>query len=449
MNYKRLSATTICLLSMWAGASPAEDLMDVYRLALDNDPQLRAAAAQRRSTGEFKRQAFANFLPNLNGSANMTRGDTDRSIGGFDIAIPNTDTENYRLELRQSIYNGANYAQYNQSKAQVSAAEADYEAAFDSLMLRSAERYFAVLTAEDGLKFAIAEEKANERQLEQAEQRYEVGLTAITDVHEARASYDRARANVIVAQNLLDDSKEALSELTGTYIDDIASLKEDYPLLAPEPNDPDYWVQTALRTNPTLLSRQAAVDAAEQGIRRERSGHYPTLDAVLSYNDFTDNKFPLTADLGEVITTTDLMNTQTQIQLQLQVPIYAGGATQSRVRQAVADSDRTLDLMEQERRAVIRQTRNDFRAVIAGMSEVQAFGQTVVSAQSALEATEAGFEVGTRTIVDVLIAQRSLFQAQQDYSRARHDFILNHFRLRASAGLIEVEQIERVNSVLE
>ncbi len=448
MSDKRIWLATIAL-SLLTPVANAEDLMDIYRLALDNDPQLRAAAAQRRSTGEFKRQAFANFLPNLTGSANMTRGETDRSIGGFDIDIPNTDTENYRLELRQTIYDGANYAQYDQSKAQVSGADADYEAAFDSLMLRSAERYFAVLTAEDALKFAIAEEKANARQLEQAEQRYEVGLTAITDVHEARASYDRARANVIVAQNALDDSKEALSELTGSRVESIDRLKEDYPLVAPEPNDSEYWVQTAVATNPALRSRQFAVTAAEEGIRRERSGHYPTVDAVLSYNDFTDNKFPLTADLGEVITTTDLMNTQTQIQLQLQVPIYAGGATQSRVRQAVADYDRALDLMEQERRAVIRQTRNNFRAVIAGMSEVQAFGQTVVSAQSALEATEAGFEVGTRTIVDVLIAQRSLFQAQQDYSRARHDFILNHFRLRASAGTIEVADIQRINSVLE
>lgn len=448
MSDKRIWLTTIAL-SLWAPLSPAEDLMDIYRLALDNDPQLRAAGAQRRSTGEFKRQAFANFLPNLTGSANMTRGDTDRSIGGFDIELPNTDTENYRLELRQSIYDGANYAQYDQSKAQVSGADADYEAAFDSLMLRSAERYFAVLTAEDALKFAVAEEKANARQLEQAEQRYEVGLTAITDVHEARASYDRARANVIVAQNSLDDSKEALSELTGTRVATISRLKEDYPLVAPEPNDSEYWVQTALATNPTLGSRQFAVTAAEEGIRRQRSGHYPTLDAVLSYNDFTDNKLPLTGDLGDVITTTDFVNTQTQIQLQLQVPIYAGGATQSRVRQAVADYDQAVDLMEQERRAVIRQTRNNFRAVIAGMSEVQAFGQTVVSAQSALEATEAGFEVGTRTIVDVLIAQRSLFQAQQDYSRARHDFILDHFRLRASAGTIEVADIQRINSVLE
>ncbi len=448
MSDKRIWLATIAL-SLLTPVANAEDLMDIYRLALDNDPQLRAAAAQRRSTGEFKRQAFANFLPNLTGSANMTRGETDRSIGGFDIDIPNTDTENYRLELRQTIYDGANYAQYDQSKAQVSGADADYEAAFDSLMLRSAERYFAVLTAEDALKFAIAEEKANARQLEQAEQRYEVGLTAITDVHEARASYDRARANVIVAQNALDDSKEALSELTGSRVESIDRLKEDYPLVAPEPNDSEYWVQTAVATNPGLRSRQFAVTAAEEGIRRERSGHYPTVDAVLSYNDFTDNKFPLTADLGEVITTTDLMNTQTQIQLQLQVPIYAGGATQSRVRQAVADYDRALDLMEQERRAVIRQTRNNFRAVIAGMSEVQAFGQTVVSAQSALEATEAGFEVGTRTIVDVLIAQRSLFQAQQDYSRARHDFILDHFRLRSSAGTIELADIQRINAVLE
>ncbi len=421
-------------------AAQAEDLMDVYRLALESDPQLSAAANRLLSTGEVKRQAWAGFLPTLTGSAgfsDVTGGFTTLDGRSGDIA---QQQEQLRLQLSQPLYQRENYTRLDASRAQLAQSEADYALALNGLMVRVAEGYFGVLTAEDALKFASAEETANSRQLEQAEQRYEVGLTAITDVHEARASYDRARANVIVAQNTLDDAREALRELTGQEINSVRPLREDYSLAPPQPAVMTDWVDSALSANPSVMSRKFAADAAYHNIRTQRAGHYPTLSADMTYQDTTNS-----GDLNPFATETQDF---TSIGITLNVPIYAGGAVSSRSRQAAADYDAALDQLEQEKRGITRTTRNSYRAVLAGISQVQAFRQAVVSAQSALEATEAGFEVGTRTIVDVLLSQRTLFQAQRDYSQARHDLVLNRLRLRSGAGTIEVTDLEAVNQDL-
>ncbi len=447
---KQLALCSGLAMALSASAANAADLMEAFEMALQSDPQLRTAAAQLRSTGEFKNQAWANFLPQINGQGRMTRGDSDVSIAGNDIpGIPSTDNENYNVSLNQTIYNRSNYAQLNQSRAQLTQAEADYEVAANSLAIRVAEAYFGVLTAEDALTFAEAELKANERQLEQAEQRYEVGLTAITDVYEARASYDGARARVIQAENTKNDAHEALDELTGEPLSNLETLQPELPSLQPEPADPNAWVDTALQSNPALQSSRAAAEVAAFGIDRQRSAHWPTLSASASYNDFTNNNRTLTDDFGQVVGTAEAVNRDTQFQITLDVPIYSGGAVSSRVRQAVADHDAALERAEQQRRAIVRQSQNAYRSVIAGISEVEARRQAVVSGQKALEATEAGFEVGTRTIVDVLLSQRTLFSAQSEYSRARHNLILDSLRLKQAAGTIAPSDIEGVNRLLQ
>ncbi|MEM1091252.1 MAG: TolC family outer membrane protein [Pseudomonadota bacterium] len=428
-------------LGLSAAAVQAEDLMDVYRLAVESDPQLAAAGARLRSTGEVKRQAWASFLPNLTASA--TYNDTQGSFTLVDGRGNDIDQsqEQLRLQLSQPIYQRENYTRLDASRSQLAQSEADYELALDNLMVRVSEGYFNVLTAEDALRFATAEETANARQLEQAEQRYEVGLTAITDVHEAQASYDRARANVIVAQNSLDDSKEALRELTGVEISAVQPLRDDYAIKPPPADPMSVWVDSAMMGNPSVLSRKFAADAAYHNIRTQRAGHYPTVDLSVTYQDSTNS-----GDLGAFATETQDF---TSLGVTLTVPVYAGGAVASRGRQAAADYDAALDQLEQEKRGVTRTTRNSYRAVLAGISQVEAFRQAVVSAQSALEATEAGFEVGTRTIVDVLLAQRTLFQAQRDFSQSRHDLVVNRLRLRAGAGTIEVTDLETVNQFLK
>ena len=445
----RLKMLAACAAAtIGAGSATAADLVDVYELAISSDPALLAARARFDSTGELRRQAFSNFLPQISGSASLTEGDSNFSIAGVEISDSDVDNESLGLEIRQSLFNYRFHQQLDQAKAQVSQAEALYEDAYQAFVLRVADRYFAVLTAQDAVRFAQSEERAVGRQLEQAEQRYEVGLTAITDVHEAKARYDNARARVIVAENTLDDAREALRELTGEYVSELEPLQEELPLAIPQPQDPDAWVQIALEENPELVGRQFAVAAADEAIEIQRGGHFPTLDAVASYGEDTNNVFELRDDFQNVIDTTSSVGERAVIRLQLNVPIFEGGATSSRVRQAAADYEEAVQLLEETRRSVIRQTRNAYRDTEASILEVEAREQALVSARSALEATEAGFEVGTRTIVDVLLSQQNLFQAQQDYSRARHDYVLNLLRLQEAAGVLEREDMLDVNSLL-
>ena len=317
-------------------------------------------------------------------------------------------------------------------------------------LLRVANRYFTVLTAIDGVTFAEAEEKALQRQFEQAEQRFEVGLTAVTDVHEARAAYDNARARGIVARNSLDDAHEGLRELAGRYFEKLEPLKKDLPLIMPTPATSAEWVDLAINNSPALISRQKAADIAEANIKLQKAGHYPTVDLVATYTQFDNNEFRAPSDGGETGDFKSILeNDSNSITLQLNVPSYSGRATTSRSRQAGKQFDAALQDLEAQRRATVRQTQNAFRAVTAGIQQVEAFGQALISAESALEATQAGFEVGTRTIVDVLIAEQRYYQAQRDNSTARHTYIVDHLRLRAAAGLLAEEHLAQVNNILD
>lgn len=427
----------------------AVDLVGVHDLALKNDPRLRAAEFRREAAGEAKTQAWANLLPSLTGSGAITRGGTKTSIAGTQISDVDTDNESYGLSLRQSLYRQANYETLDISRAQISQAEAVYQVAFEDFLVRVAVSYFEVLTLTDGVTFAEAEEKAFQRQFEQAEQRFEVGLTAVTDVHEARASFDNARARAIVARNNLADAKEALKELTGQYFEEYDKLQEVLPLVEPDPASADTWVQMALSNSPVVMSAQAGVEVADSNMRFQRAGHFPTLDLVASYTDFTNNEFLIRNDFQQPIGTTSLGVKDTQVQLQLNVPLYQGGAVNSRTRQARYLLDATAEDLDDTQRQTVRQTHNAFRGVIGSIQEVEAFGQALISAESALEATQAGFEVGTRTIVDVLIAEQRYYQAQRDNSLARHAYILNHLRLKAVAGLLSSEDLQVVNQLLD
>jgi outer membrane protein len=306
-----------------------------------------------------------------------------------------------------------------------------------------------VLTLTDGVTFAEAEEKAFQRQFEQAEQRFEVGLTAVTDVHEARATYDNARARAIVARNNLEDAKEALHELTGQKFDQYEPLQEVLPLVEPDPATANQWVDMALQSNPSVLSSRAAVEVADANMRLARAGHFPTLDLVGSYNQFSDNKYTYTDPITGLQRNGALEADDSQLAVTLQIPIYQGGRVSAQTRQARYLLDATGQDLDDVQRGVVRQTENAYRAVLAGIQEVQAFNQAMISAESALEATQAGFEVGTRTIVDVLIAEQRKYQAARDNSVARHAYIINHMRLKSVAGLLDAEDLAIVNQLLE
>lgn len=457
MRRQRLTLALIASLSAFAASAPAADLAEIYEMARASDPQLAAAESAMFAAGEGVVQARSALLPNLAGSASL--GDSNSNSSSV-TSIPNPDgtvsfgrgvgrgdttTRTYQLRLTQSLYNHANYTRLHGARAGESRAAASYDAALDNLIVRVATAYFGALTATTNLNAAQAEETAVKRQLEQAEQRFEVGLSAITDVHEARARYDGARAAAILAQNQLDDAYEALAELTGKPVGDVTPLADDIKLSRPEPDNTEQWVETAQQESPALAIRRFELQQAEHSIQTAKAAHLPTLGAdytwlnQTSWGDRSSNALTFPADSSF---------RDRGFGITLNVPIFEGLATQSAVRQQTHNRDAAADQYEQEQRAVVRSTRNAFRAVAAGISEVEARKQAQISAQSALDATQAGFEVGTRTIVDVLISQQVLFQAQRDYARARHDYLLNSLRLKQAAGTITVADLQAVNALL-
>jgi len=430
----------------------AVDLVGVHDLAAKNDPRLRAAEYRREAVGENRKIARANLLPQIGASGSWTWGTSETKVPGIDVPDSDIDNRNYGAVLRQSLYSQANYESLDIARGQISEADALYQVAYQDFLIRVSEAYFLVLTYTDGVTFAEAEEKAFKRQYEQAEQRFEVGLTAVTDVHEAKASYDTARARAIVSRNNLADAKEALRELTGEYFEEYDALQEVLPLVEPDPNNAQAWVDMALQSNPAVLSSRAALDVAEANMRLARSGHFPTLGLVASYDQYKDNKYvsrQIDSDGNLQDFNSSLQNDDARVSLILDIPIYQGGRVSAQTRQARYYLDATGQDLDDVQRGVVRESQNTYRAVLAGIQEVQAFEQATISAESALEATQAGFEVGTRTIVDVLISEQRKYQAKRDNSVARHAYIINHLRLKRVAGLLSVEDLTIVNGLLQ
>jgi outer membrane protein len=464
----RLKLLTVALaLAAMPFASHAEDLLDAYRQARANDPVLSQADSTRLATGEGVVQARALLLPQINAQLSLNQSDPNgpsRSIVTDASGNPvvdgagnpvltgdagHTRTRDVGATISQSVLDLSRYADLKAAKSSSQAQDATYEAALQQLATRVATAYFQVLTNDDALTFAKANEQALARQLEQAQQRFDVGLSAITDVQDAKAQHDTAVAAVITAENTLADSREALTQITGKPADNLKKLREDLPMDAPSPNDPKAWVAEAVKNNPQIIASQYNVDSAEHSISSARAGHLPTIDATLGYSKTT----AWTQNAGTAASAGTLGGSNgrgaTTVGLTLNVPIFAGGATQSRVRQSIYQRDAAQDSLEATRRQVVRDTLNFYRSVVAGISKVEATKAAVESSESARDATQAGFEVGTRTIVDVLIAQQNLTQALSDYSQARHQFILDKLLLKQSAGTVDVKDLEAINALLQ
>lgn len=452
-----LRPTSLCLALALAlaGPSAAADLTQAYDLARQSDPQLAAAEARALGQREGIVQARAALLPQVDITGNFSDSNGDnRSVRPISLnplflssSVSNNDSRarTWNFGVRQSLYDHVNYTALRASKARSDKAHFDFATAQQDLVVRVADAYFAVLTAVETLVSAKAEELAVKRQLDQAEKRLEVGLAPITDVHEARSRYDTARAATIAAQNSYQNSHEALAEVTGKALAGLKGLAPDFQPSLPEMQAPERWVQLALDQNPTLHSRLLDLEASEHDVASARAGHLPTLNATFDYSDTESWGQFVTG--GSVIPSKSSGNDAT-LGIQLRVPLFAGFATQSRVRQAIHTRDAVRDQSEQERRAVTRQTRNAYRALLDGISEIDARAQALVSARSALEATEAGYEVGTRTIVDVLIGQQQLYAAQRELARSRHAFLVNSLRLKQAAGTVEVKDVKAVNAYL-
>ena len=420
----------------------AVDLLEVYRLAVKNDPEYLSAGSANRAAQEQTPQARALLLPDLSLSASSDfNHEKTREAGTFGGTGTTRFNENtFRLSLSQPIYRKDLLIGLDQADTRVRQSNAEFAFALQELMLRAAERYFDALRAVDNLDFQRSERDANEQQLKQSQQRFEVGLIAITDVEEAKAGFDLANAQVIEAEIELDNTWEALRELTGFYLNLITlkPLIADTPLINPEPNNVDEWTEVALTQNLQLIAALLAAETAQIEIRRQEVQHVPTLDLVASH-DLTQS--------GGRFGDTDIVTSSIGVQLNL--PIYQGGEVLSRTRESRHLHRQSLDDLERQRRITQRQTRDAFRGVISGISRVQALMQAVVSTQAALEAIEAGFQVGTRTSVDVLNAQRDLFRAKRDFSESRYDYILDILRLKQAAGVLSEDDLTEVNGWLD
>lgn len=421
-------------LALMSSSAMAADLVRIYEMALDSDPALRVAQAQRDSVAETRPQALAPLLPQVNADASVIRNNLRTSQYKYDYTQKTAS-----LNLSQAILRFDQWVVLDRTKNIIAQADAQVVAADLNLMMRVAQSYFSILAAQDNITFSKAELEAIGRQLDQANQRFKVGLIPITDVHEAQAAYEGAKAALISANNSLDDAWEALHEIVGSMRDRyINGLRDNIPLYSPKPADVNAWVDRAMRNNPEIIASGQASESARKNIKQQQAGHLPSLDLVaqVASLDISSQKYGRAG------------NDTSAIGLQLNIPLFAGGAVNSRTRQARHDYQASVDTVEQVRRAIRREVSDAYRGIVTSISRVEALKSTVRSAESALKATMAGFEVGTRTMVEVLDVQRNLFNARRNLAQARYDYILNGLKLKNAAGSLRSDDLRLVNSLL-
>jgi len=416
----------------------AEDLLSVYNQAKASDPTVLKSRALFNASREGIEQARAVLMPSLSGSASYNRSKNYRES----VKTSESGTTSYGIDFGIQLYNHTSWLRLDNAKKSAHRSDIAYQAVKQDLIVRVTKSYFDVLSAKDDLDFAIAEKTAIERQLEQTKQRYSVGLTAVTDVHEAQAQYDNALTSEIRAENSVFTAEEALRVITNVYPRDLNTLNtERFSTSRPVPDSANEWQQTAEAKNLDIISQKISVDIAKENINIATAGHYPTLKLGGSIGGTTSD------DLFESPTTTSKSDSKS-IGITLNVPIYSGGATSSGVREAQSNYVAASQDLQQTHRDVVRKTRNAYNTVIAAVSAIKALGQSVVSAESALKATEAGFEVGTRTIVDVLDSTRNLYNAKRNLSSTRYNYIQNILTLRRAAGTISEQDLININKGL-
>ncbi len=417
----------------------ADDLMDLYRLALENDPQFLGSEYVHQASRETLKQAYSDLFPVLSVDADYTETVQDireRDDPIFGIGKSRFDTKYYTLTLTQPVFVLPTFVRLRQAKAEIKRSDVEYENARQELILRVATVYLQALAAQDEVDFAETELTAVKRQFELANERLIMGLAPITDFHDAKARLASVEARKIEAKNTLDDTLQALKEVCGTVLEDLATLKEQLPLVSPDPHDVELWINAALKENLELKIREHTAEVARQEVKRQRSAHYPTLNLVGRANlEDTDGTV---FGGGREVETTDLL-------VRLTLPLYQGGSVSSRTREAVQLYQKSLQDLEQQKRAVIRQTRAAHSGIYGAISKVDALKQGVVSQRSALEAKQEGFKSGLFTALAVLDAERDLHLARRDYAKARYEYILNTLLLKQAVGTLAEADIRVVN----
>ena len=447
----------LAIAALLAGpASAADSLLEIYQRALKNDPTIREAEAQYLANAEVKPQARAALLPTVSVGANIGNQFQDQ-LGGANFGnqvqgsriVTDTDTHGFNISLTQTIFDWGRYNTLKQADKRVARAETDYEAAKQALLIRVATAYFNVLAAKDSLTSAVSAREAISRQLEQAQRRFEVGLIAITDVQQSQAGYDDSVAAEIQAQRLLANSYEQLREIIGEVVMELAEPGDELPLVSPDPASPEQWVRTALSQNLALVSSRLAAEIAEYDIEIQKGSRLPTVNLQAAYTDTTRDILSTVYPVPGFPVPLPQKPVGHTWQLNVQFPIFTGGLTHSRVQQSVYTHRVATEELDRIGRQTERQTRDAYLGVISEISRVRALKQSVESNRTALRATEAGFEVGTQTTVDVLTAQRNLSTAETTYSRSRYDYIINVLTLKQAAGNLSVTDAEQIDGWLK
>jgi len=439
----RFSFVLAAVLS--AGPSFAVDLVQVYREALSYDAQYAAARAAAEAGREKLPQALAGLMPTIAATGNTFANDAsfDTRINSLGV---NNSTRNrfnsnaYNVNLTQPLFRWQNFAQYGQSKLLVMQTEATFAQAGQDLILRVAQAYFDVLVAIENLRAVQANKTAIAQQLEQAKKNFEVGTATITDTYESQSRFDLATAQEIAADNELEVRRYALRVLIGRDPGELSRLKLKAVMEPPQPASMEPWVEAAERDSFVVQAQQAAAEAAGKAVEINRAGHYPTLDVVANYGQ---NNGPGQSGLGEIDTTTR------QVGLQLNIPIFQGGAVNSRTREAIARREVELATLDKEKRNSALGARQSYLGVVNGLAEIRALEAALVSSLSSLESNRLGYEVGVRINIDVLNAENQVYVTRRDLARARFNTLLAQLKLKASVGSLAETDLEQINTLFE
>ena len=414
--------------SVWA-----DTLTEIYNQAKENDPQLLSSAAQRDAAFEAVTSSRGDLLPQIN----LTAG---YNINRSDIDARESDKLTAGISFSQQLYQRSSWVSLDTAEKNARKADSAYAATQQGLILRVAQAYFEVLRAKDNLAFVRAEKAAVARQLEQTKQRFEVGLSAITDVHDAQAQYDGVLADEVLAKNSLTNSYETLREITGQEHSDLSVLDTNRFSASKTTQPIDALLEEAQQKNLSLLTARIAQDVAKDNISLASSGHLPslTLDGGYKYGDESNNSGGSKGDYNDF-----------NVGINLAVPLYTGGKTTSQTKQAEFAYVAASQDLEKTYRSVVKDVRAFNNNINASIGALRAYEQSVISAKSALEATEAGFDVGTRTIVDVLDSTRRLYDANKNLSNARYDYVLSVLQLRQAVGTLSEQDILDINAGLK
>lgn len=435
---------SIAALAVYCGlagqAAYGMDLLEAYLAGLGADPLVLQAEAKRNAIQKNKPIGIAKLLPTVtfNGDISYNHTVTGQS---YITTQANTDVSyrvgEFTLRLSQPVFHYDSWVQLWQADNQIAQAEAQLEAAYQDLAVRVATHYFDVLYGEEKIEVTALQLHNLDVQLEQVKERLAVGFSSIVDLSTIQAQHDQVAADLIVADQELNDAKEALREILGNVDINLARVPEQFPLHKPEPENIEAWRDMALKNNLNIIAALSGAEVAKQAIDLNFAGHLPTLDIQGTKAFYDSDRQP-----------NALQNNTESIGLYVNVPVYSGGGVDARVEQARDYYQQSLQMVDQQRRATQRQVKDAFRGVVAAIGKAGALQSAYLSAGSALEAAEAGFRVGTQSVVDVLVVQSKYYGTRIDYARARYDYLLNGLLLKQAAGTLAKDDIDAVNSLI-